>query len=420
MANYTFETTSQAQAAGFTAADYLIFQNTSTNAVNLTVTPASATGLNNASITLSNGTQSLTFPASTLATASQNNHLVFNDQSSLILGTTNADTGGAFNGTTANDVIYGFGGNDNIAGGNGNDYIYGGTDTGANATAAQVGPPAVPAVPTAFGDTLDGGDGNDHIYGNSYTTVAGQADGPDSILGGNGADYIQGNAGEDSIDGGNGSDRIFGGADNDTILGGAGNDTINGNLGNDSIDGGADNDFIRGGQGNDIILGNTGDDVLLGDLGNDTITGGTGFDAIAGGSGNDLFVFTGQDANFNLTAGGATGPQTNGAYNGGATSVATDQITDFQDGSDLVRLFGAGATTVVLHANGAASSMAQAQLIAQGLITQAGTANDVAAVTVGSDTYLFYNAAGTASSQIDSAIKVLNVNDAQFTAVDFG
>ena len=277
----------------------------------------------------------------------------------------NAIFGGddSITGSQYNDVLDGFGGHDYILGGNG-------------------------------ADTIIGADGNDHLYGQSST---GGLDGADSITGGNGSDYLQGNAGNDTLDGGTGSDRINGGADDDLISGGIGADTVNGNRGNDTIDGGDGNDFLRGGRDNDSVSGGTGDDQLLGDLGNDTVTGGTGFDLLTGGDGSDLFKFASGDAHVSA-----------------ATNYASDVILDYVDGTDTLAL---GFTVAAVLTGTTQASVSAAASYAQQLLDNHAGNGEVAAIHVGSDTYLFFGGDGGATA--DSAIKVAGVDPSVFTTSDF-
>ena len=390
MANFVFETMSQADAATFSANDYLVFITSGTTAFTVTVTPASGDQLTNNGLVLTSGAKSLTFAQSSLSGASTSDHIVFNDGSHLILGTNTG--GGDFitnnaSGLHSNmtDVVYGFAGNDVLgdssagAGNNNgnNDYVYGG----------------------AGSDTIYGGGGNDHLYG--FGSTVNTTDGADTIMAGSGDDYLQGNGGNDLLIGGDGQDRIFGGADADSILGGAGLDTINGNLGNDTIDGGLDNDFIRGGQGNDSIMGGEGNDQLLGDIGSDTLSGGAGLDVLTGGDGSDVFAFNGAgDATFSTAA--------------GQFQFFTDLITDYTDGTDKIDL--PFTVNSVLTGPGGASftSFSAAQVYAQQLLDGHTGAGEVAAVKVNSDTILFYNSAGTDGTTIDSAIKVANVDTTVF------
>ncbi len=264
-----------------------------------------------------------------------------------------------FQGGSLNDVLQGYPGNDLMQGFAGHDNLFGGSGS----------------------DTLVGGDGNDHLYGQSAN---GGSDGRDSLSGGNGSDYLQGNADNDTLNGGDGSDRIQGGASDDQIIGDNGNDTVNGNLGNDAIDGGADDDSLRGGQGNDSIAGNSGNDVLSGDLGTDTLSGGSGI---------DLFQFSGA----------------------GSPSTAPDRITDFADGTDRIAI-GQLPTTVLTGAS--QFSLSDAASLAQQLFNGSAGTSEVAAIAVGSDTYVFYSSNGGAT--IDSAIQLVGLNPSIVTATDFG
>ena len=229
----------------------------------------------------------------------------------------------------------------------------------------------------AGADSISGGSGNDHLYGAAAVAVPG--DGKDTISGGNGGDYLQGNADDDMLNGGGGSDRIQGGQGNDNIAGAAGNDSVNGNLGNDSIDGGDGNDSLRGGQGADSISGGAGEDLLLGDISSDSLTGGGGIDIMTGGPEDDVFAFATGDARF------ATG---------GASSGQTDVITDFTDGVDRIHM-DFGVPAAVLHA-GAFGGFTDAATAAQMLLNAQSGASDVAALRVGSDTYVFYDPAPSA------------------------
>ena len=114
-----------------------------------------------------------------------------------------------------------------------------------------------------------------------------------------------GTAGPDTLAGTNLNDVILGLQGDDTLTGGIGNDNLNGNQGTDSVAGGEGNDTVRGGQNDDIVIGDAGNDTIWGDLGNDVLTGGTG---------SDLFVFRAGDG--------------------------ADEVTDFEDGIDLIALSG--------------------------------------------------------------------------------
>ena len=417
MASFVFETGNQTQASGLISGDTLVFQ--TDTPTQLTVTQGSAQfGVD--TITLNDGTQNLTFSQSALAGATKS---FFNAGNGVLaIGTSGADTTAlnVANTVSGDSAIYGFGGNDTFTvQGSGNNLIHGGADndnitysgTGLTSIYGDAGTDTIDASTAtkalflnggADADTITGGTGNDHIYGNVAGSQQGDADGIDNINGGAGSDYINGNAGADIINGGTGSDRILGGNGGDSIVGGDGNDTVNGNLGDDSIAGNANDDYLRGGQGADTIDGGAGNDIIKGDLGTDTITGGGGYDVLEGGGDADRFVFSATDAgdasHFALT---------NGAYSTGATTVS-DVITDFTHGTDKIDLAFTGTIAVAYQADGSSySTMAAAQAAAAGIL--AGTTNTVAAINVGSDTYLFFDGDGS-SGTLDSVVKLLGVN----------
>ena len=286
------------------------------------------------------------------------------DASETIQAGTGAET---IRGLAGDDTLRGLAGDDTIFGDDGQDILFG--DENHDNLFGGAG-----------ADTLSGGGGNDHLYGQSAN---GGTDGADSLSGGDGSDYLQGNAGNDTLDGGDGSDRINGGGSDDSISGSTGNDTVNGNLGNDTIDGGADNDSIRGGQGNDSLSGGNGNDILSGDLGTDTLSG---------GSGADIFQFSGQ----------------------GSTSTAPDQITGFEGGSDRISL---GFTPLVVLTGSAQSSLSSAVSAAQALFDSNAGTREVAAIAIGSDTYLLYAADGGAT--VNSAIQITGVSTSAFSVADF-
>ena len=298
-------------------------------------------------------------------------------------------------GTSGNDSLSASTQNDTVEGAEGNDVITGSSSSTNNAghyIEADV------YMGGAGADTIVGGLGNDHIYGNALTTTSGAVDGADSLLGGGGNDYIQGNAGSDTIDGGEGNDRIYGGGDSDSMLGGAGNDYMQGNRGLDTVSGGDGNDTVHGGADNDLVYGNDGNDQVFGDAGNDTLSGGAGLDIFTGGSGNDVFVFSGHDAAFDTT---------------GALAWATDEITDFATGDHIKLDF---QPAMVLQ--GSAASVSEALAYAnQALQAHAGQA-DVAAVTVGNDTYLFWDSTGHGGT-IDSSVHVDHKLATSFSTADF-
>ena len=183
----------------------------------------------------------------------------------VVEGDASAET---FEGTAANNVIYGFGG----------------------------------------ADTLDGAAGADRLLGGA---------GNDSLFGGNGADLLDGGAGSDRMSGGLGNDFYIVENTGDVVTGeigysqGGGIDTVRayinyvqptnielvrlgdidgtGNLratGNDAPG------TLVGNAGHNVLIGRGGNDQLNGNLGDDTITGNTGRDTLVGGAGSDTFIYT--------------------------------------------------------------------------------------------------------------------------------
>ena len=241
-------------------------------------------------------------------------------------------------------------------------------------------------------DSLIGGAGNDHIYGNMATSVAGTTDGADYIDVGAGMNYANGNAGNDTIVAADGPDRLFGGQGDDHITTGNGADSINGNLGNDVITVGNGKDTVHGGQGDDVIHVGSGNDLILGDLGNDTIFAGSGHDVITGGDGADLFVFT-------------------------AGSAAIEEVTDFsRSAGDLLDIGVAVSASHVLHDAGMV--FASEALAADAASTLIGTQSGViAALEVGSDTYLFFNSGGVGEVIHLDGISAASIDSSAFTLV---
>ena len=283
-------------------------------------------------------------------------------------------------GGSGNDVIAGNEGNNHIDGGPGDDWIEGG---GYNYLRMPY-----PYQVDSGSDVISGGDGNDHIWGSRQTDAQSNADGADTIDGGSGNDYVNGNAGADVIHGGDGSDRLYGGSGDDALYGEIGVDHLNGNKGDDLIDGGDGNDELLGGQGNDQLIGGSG---------NDTLQGNAGYDTMTGGAGADVFVFSGPDAPWSA-----------------ATPVGSiDVVTDFQDGTDKLALPFAVASVL----KGSAADVAAAATSAQQLFDAHSGSHEVAAVQVGSDTYLFFSADGVGN--VDSVVKMVGAAAAGFDTGDF-
>ena len=100
-------------------------------------------------------------------------------------------------------------------------------------------------------------------------------------------------------------DNFFAGGEQVTILAKGGRDTVLGGFGDDEI---------KGGDGADQLDGRTGNDALFGGKGTDTLTGGAGNDTLTGAKHADTFVF--------------------------AAAFGLDEITDFEDGLDLLDFSG--------------------------------------------------------------------------------
>lgn len=266
-------------------------------------------------------------------------------------------------------TAYGGSGSDTVVGSEQADWLNGGRNTNE-----------VPALDPGDdgGDTIDGKGGNDHIFGNGQSAVQGAVDGGDLIHGGSGSDYVNSNLGNDTIFGDAGTDRLYGGADDDALDGGAGNDHLNGNKGNDTLEGGSGNDELLGGQGNDRL------------------SGGDGFDTLSGNMGNDIFAI-GADGHF---------------VTSGPDAYQADIIADFQDGQDSLAL--GYSPSIVLHP-GTATDAAGAFALASSVLSQA-DAHAVAAVQVGTDTYLFYDNSGGAPA---SAVHMMNVAASVMNTDDF-
>jgi len=179
----------------------------------------------------------------------------------------------------------------------------------------------------------------------------------------------------------------------------AGNDTVTGGAGADHLIGGDGKDLLSGGAGVDFLQGGSGDDTLQGGDGNDRLQGDGGHDMLTGGAGADRFVFSAGTASFTTS---------------GASAYLTEEITDFTHGADKLAL---PFHPAALLTGSAASESAAATWAAQALHSHAGSA-DVAAVTVGTDTYLFYDDHGTGGA-VNSAIHLDHVLASGLSLADF-
>ncbi|MCF6232297.1 MAG: M57 family metalloprotease [Rhodobacteraceae bacterium] len=213
-------------------------------------------------------------------------------------------TGGAgdddITGNDLANLLLGQAGRDVIHGGHGDDTLNGGL--GGDILRGELG-----------ADRLNGGAGRDKLWGGH---------GNDIIEGQLGNDLIGGGSGRDILRGGFGEDTLRGGRGQDTLWGGHANDILEGQSGNDLLEGGAGGDILRGGSGADRLNGGSGADRLSGDDGNDTLNGQEGNDKLWGGEGADRFVF--------------------------AQGGDKDNIFDFQDNTDEIRITGFGSKSDIL------------------------------------------------------------------------
>jgi serralysin len=402
MANYLFEQMSDEDALGYDpATDSLFFLTGTASELEVRFNPA--VGLSAASITLAMGGVSHTFAANALAGESFTFFEDSDDESTVAFGSNSAGDTVTVSGEEGFGArYYGFGGADSITGSEASDTVFGG-DGNDTITGVSAAPDADGNVLDADylnggggADTITGSDGNDHIWGNESTSQQGATDLGDLIDAGDGKDYVNGNAGNDTIDGGDGNDRLYGGAGDDTVDGGEGWDYLQGNKGNDVLDGEEGNDTVRGGAGND------------------TVTGGEGWDVLYGDAGADRFIFAAGDASDSNIGNLSTDPDAGEALN------LVDMIMDFTPNSDIIDL-PFNVTDILLTDDVAANSIEQAQAFANDLL-DGGAAGNVAAIQVGSDTYLFYNDAGTAGADSNAVIQLVGVtaDDLDVVATNIG
>ena len=127
---------------------------------------------------------------------------------------------------------------------------------------------------------------------------------------GNGNDTYMGRYGtiDSAVSGGDGDDVLRGGEEANQFFGGNDNDRLQGYGGDDTLEGGA---------GFDTLFGNAGDDELDGGGRADRLIGGKGNDTMTGGGSSDTFVFR-------------------------RVANGDDEITDFQNGSDVIDLSALG------------------------------------------------------------------------------
>ena len=122
-----------------------------------------------------------------------------------------------------------------------------------------------------------------------------------------------------SLTGGELSDEI--------TLTGEGDATISGLGGDDYIVSSLGDDTLLGGEGDDTIIGGAGADLINGGDGADLIKGGMGADILKGGEGDDVFEFMAEEF----------------------ASDAVDEIQDFEDMGDIIKIMGVGDESTVTY-----------------------------------------------------------------------
>ncbi|MFO1032541.1 MAG: calcium-binding protein, partial [Hyphomicrobiales bacterium] len=287
---------------------------------------------------------------------------------------TGTELNNTLRGTARVDEIYGLGGDDKLTGGSLGDELSGGAgndtlDGGTGADHMRGGDDNDTYYVDNAGDIVDetGTTGTDTVISTiSFSlveggqvlgafenlTLAGRAvsatgnaldniitgnTGANTLYGMDGADTLIGGRGADTLYGGNGDDKYYVDAAGDVVseAGSDGTDTVYASVtfnlsdalhvfgdvenlvltGKGSIKG-TGNDLantITGNSGANVLSGLGGNDILDGGAGNDTLEGGEGDDTLTGGAGRDIFVFM-------------------------AAGFGADQITDFTDASDKLRI----------------------------------------------------------------------------------
>jgi hypothetical protein len=287
---------------------------------------------------------------------SQDATIVGNGNDSIVTGAGNTDV----TTSTGRSRIY-LGAASNVLHSNGTDTIIASGGTIANDTVQATGSVLVFAPPVGLmnlyagagadtvvctpGGTLRmyGGAGNGgSLWGGgpgSFTQYFG-GQGNEIVVGEQGTMYVQGGAGAITMFGGTGTAEIFGTAGPSAYVIGEGASTVKAASGNSVWLVGAANESLvaSGGDvlfwgansaGNNVMQAGNGPITMSGGSGNDTLIAGTGAATMSGGGGGNIFSFT-------------------SGLTGGA--LATDTITDFQVGTDLIALNGyAGGIDAVLE-----------------------------------------------------------------------
>lgn len=271
-----------------------------------------------------------------------------NELNNVLIGNAGANNLESYGGA---DTLYGGGGIDTLQGGDGND-VYVVNDAGDL------------IVEKANGSL----GGYDHVFaGVSYTlsaqveeiTLTGTAN--LTAVGNTGTNTLNGNVGHNVLNGGAGADRMKGGLGNDIYyvdhsqdavieVAGEGIDTIISSISisvASPLAADVENLYLvdpanpqdplakwakdgAGNQLNNLIVGNSTDNKLYGYGGSDTLIGGAGNDTLDGGDGNDTAQYSGNRANYTITAVGAG--KTIAGGTAGSDTLLNIEVLQFADG----------------------------------------------------------------------------------------
>lgn len=242
--------------------------------------------------------------------------------------------------------------------------------------------------------------------------------------------------GNGQINGTDDADLITGGAGGDTIIGGGGNDTIDGGGGFNfaaywtspsgvgvqlfsseavidglgghdtlvniqGVFGSGFDDFIMGSSFTDVLSGLSGNDFLSGLDGDDVIVGGAGNDTIDGGNGSDKAIYSGNRADYTVTA--ITNGFTITDNRAGTDSEGSDTVTNvesfqFANGTLTAADVVAGTN---LTPNTTDNTTPPPTTDVHFSVFRDGSWSDVTAATYsGPVTYLQYQLLGTASNEV--------------------
>lgn len=209
-------------------------------------------------------------------------------------------------GNAENNQLDGLAGADILIGGKGNDtYVV----DNAGDTVTELADEGTDIVHASISFTLSAEVENLALTGRGHTNGTGNA-AANVITGNDGNNVIEGGAGADQLDGGRGVDTLsYAGSSSAVAVDLNARTAAGGDAEGDSF---RNFENLTGSAHDDDLIGNAAANRLLGAGGNDTLTGGGGADILTGGDGDDVFVF--------------------------ARGFGQDAITDFDSGSDLIRL----------------------------------------------------------------------------------